>query len=115
MNHSYFITKKDNHSYIKIQKKELDDINVINSLKSDLLVIINKGEKNIILDLNKSTKLNSDFISSIAIANRLCKSVNGKLIITGLTEETEKLLTIAQLDDSIIMAITPEKAERILQ
>lgn len=91
------IEKIDNHTLITVLETKLDT-NLAPVLKSELVLIAGKGEKNIILDLSNCKYCDSSGLSAILIANRLCKSANGTFVLTGLQTSVERLVTISQLD-----------------
>ena len=78
------IDKKQQCTVISIENEKLDT-HIAPSLKSELVLISGKGEKNIILDLKKCQYCDSSGLSAILVANRLCKTAG--------TEEAEKLIS----------------------
>jgi len=89
--------KKDKYTLLEIQVEKLDS-NVAPILKSELVVLNSEGVKNIIMDLSKTRYCDSSGLSSILVANRLCKNSNGTFVLTGLQETVMKLISISQLD-----------------
>ena len=53
----------------------------------------------------------SSGLSALLVANRLCKSVNGSLVVCGLQEPVQKLVQISQLES--VLSITPTPAEAV--
>ena len=47
----------------------------------------------------------SSGLSSILVANRLCKNANGVLVLSGLQESVKKLVAISQLDTILKITI----------
>jgi len=90
------------------------DTNVAPSLKSELVLISGKGEKNIILDLSSCRYCDSSGLSAILVANRLCKNANGTFVLTGLNEAVDRLITISQLDTVLNIAYSAEEAVDII-
>ncbi|MBN2681544.1 MAG: STAS domain-containing protein [Bacteroidales bacterium] len=91
------ITKQDNYTLVQVVVDKLDT-HIAPTLKSELVLISGNGEKNIILDLSNCRYCDSSGLSSILVANRLCKNANGIFVLTGLQTAVERLITISQLD-----------------
>ena len=107
------IESRNNSTIIKVQTEKLDT-RIAPALKSELVVISGKGEKNIILDLQKCQYCDSSGFSAILVANRLCKNAGGVFVICGLSEAVERLITISQLDTVLTIADTVENAEKLI-
>ena len=107
---SFPTDKKDNYTLIRTEVEKLDGT-VSPALKSELVVINAKGEKNIIVDLSNTRYCDSSGLSAILVGNRLCKSANGTFIICGLQPSVNKLVSISQLDS--ILKITPTLSEAV--
>jgi len=84
---------------------------VSTELKSELVVTIKEGNKNIILDLSKTVYADSSGLSGILLGNRLCRDAGGTFVLTGLNEHIGKLIEIAQLDR--VLNITPTINEAV--
>ena len=107
------IEKLDKYTLIQVMEEKLDT-NVAPSLKSELVLISGKGEKNIILDLSSCRYCDSSGLSAILVANRLCKNANGTFVLTGLNEAVDRLITISQLDTVLNIAYSAEEAVDII-
>jgi anti-sigma B factor antagonist len=105
MNQPFEIERKDRYTLIRMQAEKLDTL-VAPSLKSELVVMNADGVRNIVLDLAATRYCDSSGLSSVLVANRLCKNANGTLVITGLQDSVKKLISISQLDS--ILKITPD-------
>lgn len=110
MEKKYDVIKKDNHTVIHVLAKKLDT-SIAPSFKSELVMIAGNGEKNIIIDLSNTEYCDSSGLSSILVANRLCKNAKGQFILTGLQNAVERLISISQLDSVLSIEDTLEKAE----
>jgi len=108
------IEKHDNHTLIQVLSEKLDT-NVAPSLKSELVLISGKGEKNIILDLNQVKYCDSNGLSAILVANRLCKNSSGTFVLTGLNDAVDRLITISQLDTVLNIAYSNGEAQEIIE
>ncbi len=89
-------------------------LNIAPALKSELVLISGKGEKNIILDLEKCHYCDSSGLSAILVANRLCKNAGVTFVLCGLNEAVERLITISQLDTVLTITGTVADAEKII-
>ncbi|HAN17990.1 MAG: anti-anti-sigma factor [Bacteroidetes bacterium GWC2_33_15] len=107
------IEKLEKYTLIQVMEEKLDT-NVAPSLKSELVLISGKGEKNIILDLSNCRYCDSSGLSAILVANRLCKNANGTFVLTGLNEAVDRLITISQLDTVLNIAYSAEEAVDIV-
>ncbi|OFX88583.1 MAG: anti-anti-sigma factor [Bacteroidetes bacterium GWE2_32_14] len=107
------IEKLEKYTLIQVMEEKLDT-NVAPSLKSELVLISGKGEKNIILDLSSCRYCDSSGLSAILVANRLCKNANGTFVLTGLNEAVDRLITISQLDTVLNIAYSAEEAVDII-
>ena len=74
-------------------------------------MIAGNGENNMIMDLSNTEYCDSSGLSSILVANRLCKNAKGQFILTGLQNAVERLISISQLDSVLTIEDTIEKAE----
>ncbi len=108
------IEKLEKYTLIQVMEEKLDT-NVAPSLKSELVLISGKGEKNIILDLSNCRYCDSSGLSAILVANRLCKNVNGTFVLTGLNDAVDRLITISQLDTVLNIAYSNEEAVDIVK
>ncbi len=111
MEKKYDVIKKDNHTVIQVLAKKLDT-SIAPSFKSELVMIAGNGEKNMIIDLSNTEYCDSSGLSSILVANRLCKNAKGQFILSGLQNAVERLITISQLDSVLEIEDNLEKAEQ---
>ncbi|OKL40307.1 STAS domain-containing protein [Pontibacter flavimaris] len=106
----YTIDKKENYTIITIDEKKLDT-SIAPDLKSEFVKLNAEGINNLILDLNEVKYTDSSGLSSILIANRLCNSSSGLLILTGLQDHVMKLISISKLES--VLNILPSVEEAI--
>jgi anti-sigma B factor antagonist len=104
----YTIDKKENYTVITIDEKKLDTT-IAPDLKSEFVKLNAEGITNLILDLNNVKYTDSSGLSSILIANRLCNSSNGLLILTGLQDHVMKLINISKLESVLNILPTVEE------
>lgn len=107
------IESKNNSTLIQVQTEKLDT-HVAPALKSELVLVSGKGEKNIILDLQKCEYCDSSGLSAILVANRLCKNAGGTFVLCGLNDAVERLITISQLDTVLNITSTVSDAEKMI-
>lgn len=110
----FSVDKKDKYTLVKVLVEKLDT-HVAPSLKSELVLIAGNGEKNIILDLASCRYCDSSGLSSILVANRLCKNANGIFVLTGMQPAVERLITISQLDTVLNITYSLEKAIEFIE
>ena len=106
----FTIANKDKYALVTSNVDKLDTT-CAPELKSEL-VYLNKTEvRNIIIDMGKTRYCDSSGLSALLVANRLCKGVNGSLVICGLQEPVMKLVQISQLES--VLSITPTVEEAV--
>ena len=108
------VEQQPNYTLIRVLYEKLDT-HVAPSLKSELVLISGNGEKNIILDLSKCRYCDSSGLSSILVANRLCKNAGGMFVLTGLNDAVERLITISQLDTVLNITMSLEEAVAMIE
>ena len=107
------ITKYADYTLIKVLNDRLDTSNAPD-LKSELVVIHTKGEKNIILDVSSCDYCDSSGLSAILVANRLCEDAIGTFILTGLQPDVEQIIRISMLHTVLTITKTVDEAVNIL-
>jgi len=107
------IEKRDSSTVIQVLSEKLDT-HIAPALKSELVLVSGKGEKNIILDLKKCQYCDSSGLSAILVANRLCKNTGGAFVLCGLSVSVERLITISQLDTVLTITDTVGEAEKMM-
>ncbi|MBL7963175.1 MAG: STAS domain-containing protein [Flavobacteriales bacterium] len=80
-------------------------------LKSELVYLNKTGVRNIIIDVSGTRYCDSSGLSALLVANRLCKSVGGSMVVCGLQEPVQKLVQISQLES--VLSITPTQSEAV--
>jgi len=102
--------KTEHYTILKVLSEKLDN-SVSSDLKSEFLLLNKDGVCNIILDLTETRYCDSSGLSSVLVANRLCKNDNGTLVLVGLQPSVRKLITISQLES--VLQIVPTVSEAI--
>jgi len=108
------IQKKDNYTLVKVTTERLD-INTASGLKSELVLLNSKGEKNIVVDLSNCNYCDSTGLRTILVGNRLCENAIGTYILFGLQPDVEHLIKISMLHTVLLITKTEEEAERLLK
>lgn len=107
------VVSKKSYARIKMIAERLDAL-LAPKLKSELVVLSGSGVTKIVLDLNGIKFCDSSGLSAILVAHRLCRTVNGVFVLTGLSKEVERLLAISQLDSVLRIAYSDEQVKEIL-
>jgi anti-sigma B factor antagonist len=107
------IESRNNSTVIEILTEKLDT-HIAPALKSELVLVSGKGEKNIILNLKNCHYCDSSGLSAILVANRLCKNAGGTFVLCGLNEAVERLITISQLDTVLSITGSLADAEKMI-
>jgi anti-sigma B factor antagonist len=107
------IEKFENYTMIQVLEEKLDT-HIAPALKSELVLISGKGEKNVIMDLSNCKYCDSSGLSAILVANRLCKNANGIFVLTGLNDAVDRLITISQLDTVLNITSTVQDAAKLI-
>lgn len=83
-------------------------------LKGEFMLRSTGGQRNIVLDLRSVEKIDEAGIRMGLLARRLCKSVGGLFIITGLNSDIVQYLKTVGLDDYFIVAQNVENAKDLI-
>jgi len=106
----YTLDKHEKYVLIILEEKKLNSL-ISPKLKSEMILINTEGIRNIILDLSQVMYSDSSGLSSLLVGHRLCKNSVGSFIISGLSENVERLINISQLQD--VLSITQSVEEAI--
>lgn len=110
-----FSSKKNaSHTIIKVYNENLDAF-IAPELKSEMVVIVADGEKNIFVDLSNCISCDSSGMSALLLGNRLCHGVNGNFVLYGLSPGINQMKDLAGFDTILKVADTLEAAEEVLQ
>lgn len=111
---AFEILNKGNFTLVKVNSERLDTHNAP-ALKSELVVINNAGEKNIVLDLGSCSYCDSSGLRAVLVANRLCEDAIGTFVLCGLQPDVENLVKISMLHTVLLITGTVEEAEELLE
>lgn len=106
----FSIQKNESHTCIRVQDENLD-ANIAPGLKSELVLIIQNGERNILADLSECKHCDSSGMSALLLGSRLCREADGKFVICGLAAEIKEKLDIARIDTLLMFAESKVQAE----
>lgn len=105
----FSINKEEKYTVLKLNEEKLDAV-IAPKLKTEFTNLNAEGTKNIIFDMSEIKYTDSSGLSAILVANRLCGSLEGYLILTGMQEHVTKLIEISQLTDVFNIIPTVEEA-----
>jgi anti-anti-sigma factor len=111
---AFEIQKRGKFTLVKVNSDRLDTTNAPD-LKSELVVISNGGEKNIVLDLSSCNYCDSSGLRAVLVANRLCEDAIGAFILCGLQPDVESLVKILMLHTVLLITDSVEEAEALLE
>ena len=110
---AFEIRKNGSYTLVKVNADRLDTNNAPD-LKSELVVVNNDGEKNIILDLSSVNYCDSSGLRAVLVANRLCEDAIGTFILCGLQPDVDNLVKISMLHTVLLITDTVDEAEKLL-
>ncbi|MGH7599858.1 MAG: STAS domain-containing protein [bacterium] len=93
-------TTKNNVTILRLQDSRLDNT-LAADLKAHLLVMLEQGEKNILIDLAKVDYADSSGLGAILFGIRQARPANGKIRLVNLKSRVLSLIKIAKLDNVI--------------
>ena len=111
---AFEIDKKGDFTLVEVNSDRLDTNNAPD-LKSELVVISNNSEKNIILDMKNCNYCDSSGLRAILVANRLCEDAIGTFILCGLQPDVENLVKISMLHTVLLITNDTKEAEELLK
>ena len=96
----------------RVLNEKLDSL-LAPGFKSELVVIVENGEKNILVDLSNCKSCDSSGMSVLSFGNRLCNGVNGKFVLCGLTNPIREMMDPIGFDTLLSVANTKAEAEKL--
>ena len=105
----FSINKEEKYTVLKLEEEKLDSA-ISPQLKTEFTNLNAEGTKSIIFDMSDIKYTDSSGLSAILVANRLCGSVDGFLILSGIQDHTKKLIEISQLTDVLNILPTVEES-----
>ncbi|MDD2381298.1 MAG: STAS domain-containing protein [Mariniphaga sp.] len=107
------ILKREGYSLVRVHSEKLDTYTAPD-LKTELLVLSNSGENNILLDLSNCKYCDSSGLRSILVGNRLCEDNIGTFILFGLQPDVDYLVRISMLHTVLLITKNEEEAIGLL-
>ncbi|MEM6630284.1 MAG: STAS domain-containing protein [Bacteroidota bacterium] len=104
---------EERYTLIKLLEEKLDTL-ISPSLKSEFIMLNTNGVRNILLNMEQVKYSDSSGLSSILIANRLCRNAGGLLVLTNLQEHVQKLVKISQLESILYVVPTEEEGREAI-
>ena len=108
------IRKNGMFTLVKVNAERLDTNNAPD-LKSELVLVNNEGEKNIVLDLSDVNYCDSSGLRAVLVANRLCEDAIGTFILCGLQPDVDNLVKLSMLHTVLLITDTVDEAEKLLE
>lgn len=106
----FTIKSEERYTIFKVENENFNS-RIAPEVKSELIVLSNKGVKNLIIDLTDVAYVDSSGLSAILTADRLWKKL-GTFVLAGAEQPSvKKLITISRLDS--ILNIVPTVSEGI--
>lgn len=104
----FTVDKHEKYILLKLNEPKLNSL-ISPQLKSELILFNTEGQRNIIIDLSAVKYSDSSGLSSLLVGHRICKNSGGSFIITGLNDNTSRLVTISQLDNVLTIVKNVEE------
>lgn len=104
------VSSEEKYTVLRPETEKLDS-SVSPLLKAEVVMLNGKNVKNILIDLSDVKYIDSSGLSAILVANRLCKGLDGVMVLAGLNDNVKKLISISQLEG--ILTIVPTAGEGI--
>lgn len=84
------------------------------ALKARLTQVQSEGHRNIIMNLENISFVDSSGLSALLVGNRVCRESKGSFVMTGIHEHVLKLIHIAQLHSVLIIVPTLSEASDLI-
>lgn len=109
----YSVDKKEDYVFFTLNESRVDTV-VAPDLKTELVLLVNAGYKNIVLDMSEVEFVDSSGLSALLVGNRNCENIKGALILTGLQKNVQRLIDISKLNDILKVIGTQDEARDYL-
>ena len=104
------VEKEEKHALVTSQIEKLDSL-TSSDLKSELVLLVKSGYRNIAMDLTSARYCDSSGLSALLTGNRLCREADGVFVLTGIQPGVQKLISISQL--TTVFNIVPTVSEAV--
>jgi anti-anti-sigma factor len=106
----YQIDKQEQYAVLTLHEENLNSV-IAPQLKTDLVIFLQEGVRNLILDLSNVKYVDSSGLSAILTGHRQWKANNGSFVLAGsLSPIVVKLIEISRLETILTMIPTVSEA-----
>lgn len=107
---NFSVDRQEKYAVITLHETSFSD-EITPLLKSEFISLNSDGFSNMILDLSSvTTCADAQDLSSLLVADRLCKKANGLFIVCNVQDAIESLIEISALDRSLTIVPKLEEA-----
>jgi anti-sigma B factor antagonist len=106
----YSIDKQKHYTIFSLQESKLDSL-ISPDLKSEFIILRNEGIKNLILNLEDVSFVDSSGLSAILAANRLWKDFGSFVVARAEHPSVKKLIEISRIGSVLTLIPTIEEAK----
>lgn len=110
----FSVDKHEKYVVIRLDETKFTDFNAP-GLKSEFILLNADGYCNIVLDLSEVKSCDdSQDLSCLLVADRLCKKANGLFIVTGVADCIAEILRLSAVDQSLHVLGSLAEAEDLI-
>ncbi|HMR18417.1 MAG TPA: STAS domain-containing protein [Sphingobacterium sp.] len=109
-----YIIEKHNRYVVIEPLRDTINATAANFLKGEFMLRNTSGQRNIVLDLSRIEIIDEDGIRMGLLAHRLCRSVGGVFVLTGLRPQVLQMLKMAKLDSYFTVVSSLSEAEDVI-
>lgn len=110
----FSVDKHDKYVVLKLNETKFTNDNTP-KLKSEFILLNAEGYCNIVLDLSSIKQCDdSQDLSSLLVADRLCKKANGLFILTGVHDVVAQILEMSNLDQQLTIVAKLDEATDLI-
>lgn len=110
----FSVDKHEKYVVIRLDETKFTDFNAP-GLKSEFILLNADGYCNIVLDLSEVKSCDdSQDLSCLLVADRLCKKANGLFIVTGVADCIAEILRLSSVDQSLHILGSLAEAEDLI-
>lgn len=104
----YSIEKSEKYTKFTLDEEKMDTL-IAPEVKSEFVALFQSETKNLLLDMSAVKYVDSSGLSSLLVAHRMAKEVDGCLVLVAVSDHVMKLITISKLDQVFILLPTVEE------
>lgn len=106
---NFTVEKEEKHAQVTSKVEKLDSLTAPD-LKSELVLLVKTGYRNIAVDLSSARYCDSSGLSALLTGNRMCKEAGGVFVLAGVQPSVQKLISISQLTSVLNIVPTANEA-----